>query len=306
MEGGSFTYPVDEYGLAFIERFRWPQNSPVTQDIFSFTCAMETCQTLSYVHERYFDGVRTIYEHGELQAVSEEEFQNDISNAYDSNSVAERDRVLLPLESNCLVAEFYGSNLDSCNLFEQENFCQDRSTFPHCPRSKSPYQEPDGEVRPGVIVAFVLASIVFILGIAFIVWVLLNRAQSKRSREFFALRMMETMETTDKSVLEFTPEEMLKEFKLLEEKTKGVITKDTMYDFLSGGPRGYMDYWDFLVLWKEMNMKMNSTLDFLEFCSFMAHSHEDLEEAKSVLGRNEEEKKGEQSALVEDADVSAI
>ncbi|KAL7581703.1 hypothetical protein ACA910_022245 [Epithemia clementina (nom. ined.)] len=296
-------YPVDDYGLAFIEKFIPSEGGPVNQVIYTFTCTVDDCERVSFLHERYVGGKRTVFMVGDLTKVSEDVFTQRVAESYVNNTITERDQVLQPMRGKCLVGDFYG-NLKPCK--SERDFCQGVEPDPQC--SSNPYQEPDGEVKPGVIVAFVVSGVVFLLAIAFICWLLFARAQMKRSREFFAMRMAETMKTSEKlNVLEFTPEEMLKEFKVLQQNANGELSKENMYIFLSNGPRGYMDYWDFLAIWRVINMKKNGTMDFLEFCSIMAHTNKELAEAKRKLRQQKEDADEEehmlQRNLVDQADL---
>ena len=242
------------------------------------------------MHERFENGERTVYQTGDLtEIVDEAVFTELIMESYETNLITERDQVLQPMRSHCLNDGLIVDSMpEPFRCPSTVNFCKDYED-PQCFPNR--YDEPNGKVKPGVIVAFVLASVIFVLGLVALIWMYFTKAQLRRAREFFALRMIETMDRTDKTILEFTPEDMLKQYKLLEEQTNGDVNKDNMYTFLSSGPRGYIDYWDFTAFWSVIDRKKTGTVDFLEFCSVMAHSNDELNKA------NEEVKGGEKYGM---------
>ena len=183
-----------------------------------------------------------------------DEWLTAIETAYETYKVPDAYRVALPMEE-CFTG--------ACPT-EQE-WCQ---KDPQC--STSPYQEPPASVKPGAIAGFTIAGLIVLI----IAMYLLHRwslsRQQSRYKTVFAQRIADTIDV-NKSMRTLPPQALAEEFAKIDSQQKdGVISKDELWEFLSTGKAGEMSKSDFNALFTAIDLDNNGTVDFLEFCSFIA------------------------------------
>ena len=132
-------------------------------------------------------------------------------------NILESNRRAVPMTGNCL----------SENCPTEDDFCDGGD--PAC--SDSPYQEPDGKVKPGVIAVFTVAGFLIVAAVFYMIQRINLNKQGKRYRTKFAQRIADTM-TVRKSMRSLTPDLLAKEFEVIDQANDGRITKNELWDFL--------------------------------------------------------------------------
>lgn len=224
------------------------------------------------------------------KAASEADWLNQLQTAYEENNVPVGGRVQqgqLPMQTACLSNE---------NCPTEQDFCE---TDPAC--SESPYQEPDGSVRVGPVVGFVILGIVLLLApvLLYIWWE--KKTQEKRFRRMFAARIAETIELSASNNA-LTPEGLTMEFKRIQSGLKQdggknrYISKEDLWTFVSSGKGGDMTKSDFEALFAAMDIDRDGKVNFLEFCNFLSLCGGDIDEAMA----------GQTDALDEDQVIEKV
>jgi hypothetical protein len=195
-----------------------------------------------------------------FRRVTESEWIDSVNQAYLEYGVNETNAPAIPMTTDCLVG--------TCPT--QEEWCE---LDPTC--SPSPYQEPPASLKAGPVVGIVLMAVVVIGIVMFAVQKLMVRRQVRRYKTAFAKRIAGTIEVR-KSMRSLTPAALIQEFQLLDEGTKdGIITREELWEFLQTGKAGELSESDFNALFAAMDSGHDGTVDFLEFCSFLAQCHEE-------------------------------
>ena len=189
---------------------------------------------------------------------NEEAFINGVKAEWDANkvqlNVASRGGEV-PMQTECL-----GS---SCPT--EEDWCK---ADPNC--SDSPYQEPPGKRKAGVVAGFVITAAAIVLGVVIGMYSLRLKRQRERIRLNFATRIAETISSPDISM---NPDALKEEFERIDSGKKdgrdGYISKDELKDYMASGKFGEMDEKDFNVLYLALDADGDGKVDYLEFCSFL-------------------------------------
>jgi hypothetical protein len=161
---GYVNVPVDE--TTFYASF---------QDDASFFSSTTVCldpkcdewTTLLEVYDRLENGTSLLSVSSRLVATrieSPEAFDAEIKDAYEKYNILPSQQVVSPMVDNCLIG-FCPNETDFCTV------------DPNC--STSPYQEPDGSVKAGPIVGFVIAFFVIVIALI-IFWYRHRMAQRER------------------------------------------------------------------------------------------------------------------------------
>lgn len=80
-----------------------------------------------------------------------------------------------------------------------------------------------------------------------------------------------------------SPELLAKEFETIDSSNNGRISKEALWSFLSSGKSGEIKERDFEALWTVMDADDTGSVNFLEFCAFLANCH-DGKLARSITG----------------------
>jgi hypothetical protein len=271
--GQSRGYAVDERTIyTSVVSVRDDGDKTLSTSIFVFLDAELNKATLISDNYRLVEG-----EPGQLtrttryfmSRLSEEEYLEQIPETYEEFNVTDSARSTVPPEGECL---------SDPNCPAEEDWC---SFDPEC--SVSPYQEPDAQLRAGVIAAIcVLGAILIIIALLFYMqWKLAQ--QEKRYRANFAARVAETMDLRA-SVVMLTPEALAEEFERIDtglhDGGDGYISREELWDFLSSGKAGEMNQKDFNALFEALDTDGNGKVDFLEFCSFLSMCGEEFRVAR--------------------------
>jgi len=188
---------------------------------------------------------------------------------YDEYNVSPTGRYSVPMTTHCL-------KYPDCPTVDA--LCE---ADPQCgPSTKSIYQEPNGNVKAGVIAGFLIAGFV-LMGAAGFFWHRhILAKQQARNRNQFARRIAETINLT-RTTRQVTPAALVKEFDIIDGKTQdGFITKEDLWEFIGSGKAGELDERDFNALFSAIDLDGNGKVDFLEFCAFMGKCDLEFEEMK--------------------------
>mmetsp|Transcript_10713 Transcript_10713/g.24045 ORF Transcript_10713/g.24045 Transcript_10713/m.24045 type:complete len:291 (+) Transcript_10713:605-1477(+) len=247
-------------------------NTSLTYWTKTTTCLDDSCDELSVFIQILEDSEYYLTVSGIQTRITEAEFISGMNQAYEDYNVLETIQVPIPMESDCF------SN-DECP--SDESWCE--SGDPSC--SSSPYQEPDGKVRPAVIAGFTVAGFVVLVAVLYIIHAYLIKKRDQRNRIKFATRVAQTM-SIRKSARSLTPGMLEKEFNKIDKEHRGQITKEALWEFLNSGKAGEIKEHDFEALWAVMHHDESNSVDFLEFCAYMAQCHDEYNNAARGNGRS--------------------
>jgi len=261
----SRAYPVGNttsFGIAYEN-----VNGTIWEYQNSRTCLDDACDNLSSTFEFFVGGQRVSLFTGSQTRVNAEEWAAGINQAYDDRNVVNPSAV--PMTTECLVLP--------CTM--EEEFCE--SGDPSC--SDSPYQEPDGKVKPGVIAGFTIAGFVLMAALLYYVHTIMLKKQKKRIRSKFSARIAETIDVK-KSMKSLSPDLLMKEFKKIDADSNGNVSKEELWTFLSTGKAGDISEKDFNVLWAAIDADHSGSVDYLEFCAYMSLCHDEYNAAPAGRG----------------------
>eukprot|EP01083_Nonionella_stella_P030925 84750_1 len=132
----------------------------------------------------------------------------------------------------------------------------------------SPYQEPDAQMKGGFIALFViLAAIVFGAG-AFLLHRNSANKQKKRYKEHFVRGIARNITIADCAGL-VEPEQLKREFDLIDKDGGGTISKDELKEFLASGKVGDISDKDVEAMWAAIDIDNSGEVDFVEFIAFL-------------------------------------
>ena len=180
-----------------------------------------------------------------------------LDDAYKESAVLGADRVQngqVPMKTACLS--------ESCP--SETNWC---AMDPSC--SVSRYQEPPGSMRVDVLTGLVITAVIFFVGSFYLLHRYRLRQQEIRFRTNFAKRVADAIEVSE-SFYALDASKLLEEFQSINPNGDGLVLKERMKEFMQSGKVGYISESDFGALWAVMDMDNSGSVDFLEFCAFLA------------------------------------
>lgn len=164
--------------------------------------------------------------------------------------------------------------------------------------SESPYQEPKAKVKADVIAGLVVGAAAILIGIivAHFMWRL--KEQQKRMKLKFAARIAETIELGASMDMILSPDALKAEFERIDagHVKDGKISKDELWEFMSGGSVGTITENDFEALFRAIDLDKSGSVDFLEFCHFLTLCGKDFDRAVSDV-QNKSPKKGKDTRM---------
>jgi hypothetical protein len=277
-----FGLPIDRQGYVnvYVDDSTFYASFQGDKSIFSSTtaCLDPKCDwwtTLLEVYDR-LENVTSLSVSSRLVTTrieSPEAFYAEIKEAYEKYNVLPSQQIISPMVDNCLTGFCPTNETDFCTV------------DPNC--STSPYQEPDGSVKAGPIVGFVVAFFVIVIALL-ILWYHHRMAQRKaRFRAKFARRIAETIKVTG-SGHQLTPDNLAAEFKRIDTDNDGTISREELWEFISSGKAGELTESDFNALFSAVDLDNSGSVDFMEFAAFFGKCSGDFERVKdrpSVLMR---------------------
>lgn len=229
------------------------------------TCVDEDCDQITIVQQIYEESTLeqfTVYRGTKIK--DEVDFVNRIENSMVEFNIPEQ------IRNHSLV-------ISNPHMLPNETFWCDELGDPSC--SVSPYQNPSTGLRTGPLVGFIVLAVVIVGALIAAVERHTRKQQADRYRNVFARRIAQTIKVragTDR----LTPELLQKEFETIATTKNGIITKDELWSFLATGKAGTIDKHDFEALFTVMDSDESGTIDFLEFCAFLADCHDEYSTAK--------------------------
>ena len=203
---------------------------------------------------------------------SAQEWRAMLLQEYDAFNFTESERIV-PVDDPC--------ELNMCP--KEEEWCL---YDPNC--SPSPYQEPEGSLKPSVIAAIDVVTALLVFGVLWALHRWLVRRQARKTRSLFATRIAETikLETSSEAL---SPEDLVEEFKRIDGGAKdGKLSKDELWEFISSGKAGAISQNDFNALFSAIDLDKSGYVDFLEFCAFMGKCEEEINLARKRSLRSSE------------------
>lgn len=142
----------------------------------------------------------------------------------------------------------------------------------------SPYKEPATQLKDGFIALFAILGIL-VVGIG---GFLLHRNsannQKKRYKEHFIRGIARNITIAD-SAGRVNPEQLKKEFDLIDKDGGGTISKDELTEFLKSGKVGDISDKDIVAMWTAIDIDNSGEVDFVEFISFLGSCGTEFETA---------------------------
>ena len=126
---------------------------------------------------------------------------------------------------------------------------------------------------PTVLIGALVAAFVVILAAFFLWHRRLMKKNEARMREDFGRRMMNSVEIANFSAND--PTQLTEMFKQLDGDENGFIEKQELRNFMDKR-EPVMSEADFNVLWKSIDADKSGTIDYIEFCIFVAKSSSDI------------------------------
>ncbi|KAL9191160.1 hypothetical protein ACHAXT_000866 [Thalassiosira profunda] len=219
--------------------------------------------------------------------VDEEEWLQELEEAYEANSVLEEDRLQIPLKGPCLRSW-------DCPI-DELTWCDagDPNTEA-CPNNVSPYQEPDAPMKTGAVVGFVILGAVLASALGYFLWRRASRRRKARYERLFVERIAkEVGPSVRRGSVGPSESELLSAFKRVDTGDDGYIQKEELRAFLSDGGVE-LDGRDFDLLFASMDLKGRGRVNFLDFCAYLGSCRagvEDGAEGRETAGSGDVEER---------------
>ncbi|KAL7565219.1 hypothetical protein ACA910_016557 [Epithemia clementina (nom. ined.)] len=202
----------------------------------------------------------------ELYQVSEETFKEQLAAAYADNNVLPEDQKPVISSGNCI-------DISSDATCPSEAMFQSVDPL----YNSTPYEQ-DPSVKGGWIAFFVILGVLVLVGILYVWHVHRINQQADRYKHQFARRIAETINMDHDKKL--SAKGLEQEFKTIDSDGNGVITKEEFYRFM--GDR--VSEQDFNVMFAAIDIDHSGSIDFAEFCAFMAQIGAILTEEEERAG----------------------
>ena len=145
----------------------------------------------------------------------------------------------------------------------------------------SPY-ETDAQARAGFIAGIVILA-VLILALAGYIWHMKQiEKQKERISHRFARRVAETIKIEGSHNM-LTAEALKEEFDRIDKDHSGMLDKEELRVFVTSGKIGTISDADFNALWAAIDVDGDGSVNFTEFCSFLATCGEVYDEEEKKL-----------------------
>lgn len=205
-----------------------------------------------------------------LDQVSEATFKIRLNTAYDVNNVKYYDQIRT---YGCLDGE-------ACPTSSEWS-----AVDPTSSQNPSPYDE--GASASGWFIAVMVILCVGVLVILAYWWhtVQIQKQKDRISRQF-ARRVAETIKV-EGAHNQLSAEALEEEFKRIDTDHSGYLSKSELKAFVNSGKIGTMTDSDFNALFAALDVDGNGTVDFTEFCAFMAQCGQVYDEEEKGLSPDE-------------------
>lgn len=165
----------------------------------------------------------------------------------------------------------YGGNgtldvaLDACATQECPTEEQWEMNDPYY--NESPYLEPNGSLEGWFIAVIVVICALVVCAAGYFAHHHALAQREERIKDAFAQSIARTISHRVKAQ-DLTPEDLKKEFELVDEDGSGKISKEEFRHFIMGSDKVHLDDRDFDVLYHMIDMNHDGEIDFSEFCAF--------------------------------------
>ena len=259
-------YTVAENTIVNDGRFATQRNTQTTELL---TCLDTNCDVAANTFVEFSNETnRELVVISTYRRITEAEWISAVEQAYETNNVPETTRLPVPMQAACLTGKC--PTEDMWALYDPNI-------------APSPYQEPDGRVKPSVIAGFTVAGFVLFALLGYLCYLQRLKQQARRFRTKFATRVAETIKVGH-SARSLAPQALADEFKRIDQENDKFISKEAMREFLDSGKAGEIGDSDFEALWAILDADKSGKVDFLEFCAFMAQCHEEYNAARMDRG----------------------
>eukprot|EP00978_Attheya_sp_CCMP212_P014244 scaffold36212_cov53-Attheya_sp.AAC.2 len=262
-------FPVGDRTIVFVSSSERPDGGKILNSN-SFIFLGDTYDLARSISESYNENTAEV-----ISSISflyskmsgEDEFVNAINEGW--NNFAVQDDVVSRGGSVPMAKECQGT---SCPT--EEDWC---SLDPNC--SESPYQEPNGRVKSGVVAGFSVAAAVVVIALVCAMFLHRLKQQKQRIKLNFAARVAETIDLRASTNMALTPDALRKEFEMVDSSGDGFLSKEDLWAFMSSGKAGTMSEKDFGALFNALDIDKNGQVDFLEFCHFLTVCGQEFDHA---------------------------
>lgn len=191
--------------------------------------------------------------------LTEEEFLAGIEEYNTEFAVPEAVQVQSPMTSN--EVPWYPGTFPT-----EEQWCGGLVNDASC--TISPYQEPDAQLKGGFIALFVILGVLGFLAGAIVYHRSAIDKQKKRYKEHFVQGIARNITIAD-SAGRVDPEQLKKEFDVIDKDGGGTISKDELKEFLKSGKVGDISDKDIDAMWAALDIDNSGEVDFVEFIAFL-------------------------------------
>lgn len=205
-----------------------------------------------------------------LEQVSEEDFVDAIKKAYAENKVLTEDNPpAVPMTASCL-------DTNACPTASQWS-----QVDPVVRQASNPYSEDVGASAWFIAVMVILGVVVLLIVLYYLHGRQIAKQKTRIARQF-ARRVAETIKV-EGSHTSLSAEALEEEFKRIDTDHNGYLTKSELRAFVNSGKIGTMSETDFNALFVALDVDQNGTVDFTEFCAFMAQCGNVYDEVEAKL-----------------------
>jgi len=219
------------------------------------TCIDPACKKTTVVNQFFEDGVLESFNVYQGEKITADEYTTGIQNTIIDYNILPQ--LIAPLNQDI------GQNYPT-----EEKWCE---TDPAC--SESPYQEPKAPLRTGATVGFVILGLAILCAVFYVFHSTTMKRKEKRIKEQFSMRMKQSI--TMKSFSGNNSAQFHEIFKRIDKDGDGYIERDELQEYMNAKGET-MPESDFDALWKSFDTDKSGTIDYLEFCVFMAKNQEVL------------------------------
>jgi len=219
------------------------------------TCIDPACKKTTVVEQFFEDGVLEMFLVYQGEKITADEYTTGIQNTIIDYNILPQ--FIAPLNQEI------GQNYPT-----EEKWCE---TDPAC--SESPYQEPKAPLRTGATVGFVILGLAILCAVFYVFHSTTMKRKEKRIKEQFSMRMKQSI--TMKSFSGNNSAQFHEIFKRIDKDGDGYIERDELQEYMNAKGET-MPESDFDALWKSFDIDKSGTIDYLEFCVFMAKNQEVL------------------------------
>ena len=203
--------------------------------------------------------------------VPEEEWLEELSQAYANSNVLADERLTIPLEGPCL-------RTWDCPI-ESSTWCEAGDpNVEACPDNISPYVEPDVPMKPGAVAGFTILGLMVGAVLGYFAWRHAMRKKKARYQRLFVHRIAKEIKFNPTGSIKSSEEDLIQAFKKIDVSEDGYIEKEELRAFLSSESmtgsgtidKAIISDSDLNALFAALDPNGRGKVNFLDFCTFLS------------------------------------